>query len=106
MATRAERAHADEQKKGPNKKTIKKAAAKKAHRATPKNPRAKAHAEKKATYALEETGTKRSRKSTRKAANRAKPDAAKTIHQENAASAPKSRARRSSAATKKVRGKS
>jgi hypothetical protein len=46
---------------------------------------------KKATYAFEGTAARRSRKSTRKSANRAKPDAGLTIREEFRKSAPKER---------------
>jgi hypothetical protein len=75
MATRSEQFRADAQRTGKKKKR--------------KNPeakkptRAKSHAAKKATYALEEAGGKRpSRKSSRKSANRAKPDSGLNIREE------------------------
>lgn len=46
---------------------------------------------KKATYAFEGSSGRRSRKSTRKSANRAKPDAAMTIAEEFRANTPKAR---------------
>jgi hypothetical protein len=46
---------------------------------------------KKATYALEETAGRRSRKSTLKSANRSKPDAGMNIREEFRASSPKER---------------
>ena len=48
-------------------------------------------ASKKATYAFEETSGSRSRKSTRKSANRAKSDAPLTIREEFRKSSPKER---------------
>ena len=111
MATRAERAHAEEQKKGPNKKTKKKAAAKKqsanAKKAAAKGSRDKTHAGNKATYALEETPKSKrpSRKSTRKAANRSKPDSALNRTEQHQQGSPEAVARRAGAKRTRVKGK-
>lgn len=72
MATRAEQYRAEQQRTG--KKKVR------SGRSKPGVPegarsRAKPHAAKKATYALEESKGRPTRKSTRKAANRMKPDA-------------------------------
>ncbi len=63
--------------------------------------RAKKHAEHKATYALEETNGKRpSRKSTRKSANRSKPDAALNAREQLQKGSPEQRARKARARMK------
>jgi hypothetical protein len=76
MATRAEQKRADDQRARAAKK--KKPSAKRSKPGIPKAARSrdKKHAAKKATYALETNEGRASRKSTRKSANRAKPDAA------------------------------
>ncbi len=76
MATRSEQFRSESQRKGGAKK-------KRKNPAKTKPTRAKGHAAKKATYALEEKSAKRpSRKSSRKSANRAKPDAALNVREE------------------------
>ncbi len=75
MATRSEQFRAEAQRKSRGKKRT--------GNAKPGKPaRAKKHAEKKATFALEETGGKRSRKSSRKSANRAKPESTLEIREQ------------------------
>jgi hypothetical protein len=86
MATKAERAHAENQRTG--------AAAKRKSKRSSAKKRA-GHTESKATYAREGRDAKgrASRKSTRASSNRAKPDAAMNIREELVMSSPASRAR-------------
>jgi hypothetical protein len=95
MATRSEEYRSNEQRSGrAKKKTAKKATG------TPRS-RAKKHAGRKATYALEDTGSaKPSRKSTRKSANRAKPDASLNVRETLQKGSPESRFRRAKAQAK------
>jgi hypothetical protein len=100
MATRSEQFHANEQRRGETPDDQRRRAA----RSKPGVPltersRAKKHAEKKATYALEETaaGAQPSRKSTRKSANRAKPDTNLTLRESLQKGSPEARYRRASA---------
>ncbi len=75
MATQAEQYHAEEQRTGRGKKV--REGRTKPGTAPKDRSRANKRAGRKATYALEESAGKRpSRKSTRKSANRSKPDAA------------------------------
>lgn len=102
MATRAEQYRAEEQRKGKRKV---RSGRSKPGVPGPKRTRAKKHAAKKATYALEETKGKRpSRKSTRKAANRMKPDAGLNRREELQKGSPENRYEKSAArsATKKT----
>lgn len=105
MATRSQQYRAESERTG--------AAAKKK---TPKRrPKAKGRTRsaeheakaKKATYAAEETNTsaKKSRKSTRKSANRRKPDASLTTREELVKNAPQARAKKSARRASRVRGK-
>jgi hypothetical protein len=93
MATRAEQFRAQEQRRG----GAKKAKRKNTRPSRPGAPhagrqRASKHAARKATYALEESAGKRpSRKSTRKSANRAKPDASFNRREEMQRDAPEER---------------
>jgi hypothetical protein len=107
MATKAERARAEEQRshRAANAKK------KKPHVAE-KKPRKgtwsheKAHAGSKATHALEDTaaGKRPSRESTRGSSNRAKADAAMNVTEETRKGSPTNRARKSRTRVIKVRG--
>jgi hypothetical protein len=98
MPTRSERFKADEERK--------------AQTRTRKNEHTEAeaqapngHVAKKATYARETPRSSRpSRKSTRKSANRARNDAARTIANEQEASSPKARFERKAALDARARG--
>jgi hypothetical protein len=98
MATRSEQTHAEEQRKGPRGSI-------RAGRSKPGVPLAerspdKEHAGRKATYALEaEREGRPSRKSTRKSANRSKPDSGLNIREQLQKTSPEARARKSRAAT-------
>lgn len=99
MATRAETFRAGSERTGTGKKT----SARKPKKGTWSKD--KAHAGKKATHALEAARIGRpSRESTRKSANRSKPDAARNITEEVKYGAPTARARRSGVKTTRVRG--
>jgi len=105
MATRAEQAHANEEKKGMSAKAKKRHAAKIA-RAAKKGPkRPNKAAAKKATFAAEKPAKRASRKSTRASANRAKPEATLEIREEIQKGTPTNLARKSAAKRTKVRGK-
>ena len=106
MATKAEKVHAEEQKHGLTPRAKKRAKAKKtpAQKAAPHENK---HAGAKASYALEapsKTG-RASRKSTRKSANRAKPDTNLTLREERRKRSPDTRARKAKARVSRVRGK-
>jgi len=97
MSTRAEQYRAESQKTGKSK----------SKRARPTRSRSKrrsrtddaAHVSKKSTYALEEGTKKRSRKSTRKSANRSKPDTGLIGRAELVRGTPTARYRRSRASS-------
>ena len=96
MATRAE------EFKSASERTAKPKSGIRAKRSKPGVPtgervKAKKHAQKKATYALEETAGKATRKSTRKAANRAKPDSAFNITEQVKKDSPTARYRKAAA---------
>lgn len=100
MATRSEQFHAEEQRRGESaEERDRREARSKPGAPLSERSRAKKHAEKKATYALEETadGAQPSRKSTRKSANRAKPDANLTLRASLQKGSPEARYRKSSA---------
>jgi len=104
MATKAEQARSDEQRKhgeGRHKSHVSKKKPKKAAWSHDK-----AHAASKATRALEESaaGQRPSRESTRGSANRDKADSALNITEENRKGSPQNRARKSRAKGVKVRG--
>lgn len=86
MATKSEQVHAEEQR---NARTAKAPAPARSKPNAQSNESERAA--KKAAYVLEESMGKPTRKSTRKSANRAKPDAAMTIHQEAAHNTPQAR---------------
>jgi hypothetical protein len=105
MSTRSEKFRADEQRKGP------KAAKPQVQRkrgATPAEKHMKKHAEKSATYAMEpvpEQG-RPSRKSTRKSANRAKPDTNLNLREARQKRSPEQTYRKARAQRTRVRGSS
>lgn len=100
MATRAESFRAQQERSG--KKAKKKKSAKKAPKRKARVTRTAA----KASYALEEHGTKRpSRKSTRGSANRIKPDAGFNITEEVRRGSPERKHDRAAARAKHPRGK-
>lgn len=100
MASRAEEHQAEEQRRNRADKT-------RTGRSKPgvphaKRTKAKKHAQRKATYAIEEGGGRRpSRKSTRKSANRSKPDAALIIREGLVKGSPQSRHRKAMAKSKR-----
>jgi hypothetical protein len=104
MATRSEQFHADEQRTSA--KSHRRAGRTKPGVAPKNRSRAKDHAAKKATYALETTeGDKRpSRKSTRKSANRAKSDSSFNAVEELRKGSPESRFRKDRARAARARG--
>lgn len=95
MATRSEQFRSDAQRTAKPRRRSQKKLRK------PHWSREKAHAGSKATHALEEG---RARESTRSSANRAKPDSALNVTEEVRESAPQSRARRTRAHARRVRG--
>jgi hypothetical protein len=104
MATKAEQWKSEDQRthgKGAHKSHV---AVKKPKKATWSHE--KAHAGAKATHAFEDTapGERPSRESTRGSANRAKADSALNRTEQAKKGSPTSQARRSRAASKKVRG--
>lgn len=104
MATKAQQAHAEAEKKGPNPKRVKKASQKKTAKKAANPNKA---AGKKATFAKETTapGKRPSRKSTRSSANRAKPDTNLVLRSERAKRAPEDAARSTKARATRPRGK-
>jgi len=107
MATKAEQFRS-QQERSPTKRRGK---GRKPHKAQKKPKKGgwsheKHHADVKATHAFEATapGKRPSRKSTRGSANRAKPDAALNINEENRKGAPEQRARRARVKGTTVRG--
>ena len=107
MATKAERARAEAEKKGPKPKRVRKLARRKlgAEKHEHHEPIA---AGKKATYEKEPAppkGKRPSRKSTRAGANRSKPDTNLNLRSERAKSSPKARARAAKGKAIKTRGK-
>src|SRR6186997_2882598 len=97
MATQAEQKHAEDQRRVRRAKT--RAGRTKPGVAPAERSRDKAHAGKKASYALDESSSKRpSRKSTRKGANRSKPDASLNIREALVKGSPEARYRRARAA--------
>jgi len=105
MATRSEQYRANEERSGEVKRAVR------ASRSKPgvppaKRTREKQHAEKKATYAMEPVpeGGRPSRKSTRKSANRAKPDATFNLVEELRKSSPTARFRKARARVRRTGG--
>jgi hypothetical protein len=105
MATRSQQFHAEEERRqgAKNRKRAKANAAPKA-RARSK----KGRTETKAPYALEpeDKGARPSRKSSRKSANHAKPDASFNMVEQLSKTSPEARFRKERARNTKVRGKS
>ena len=106
MATRSERFHASEERAHAKEK---RATAKSEKRTKPgvppaKRSRARTHTEKKATYALEQSVGRPSRKSTRKSANRAKPASSFDIREELQRGGPEASFRKARARTSHPRG--
>src|SRR5262252_5383376 len=98
MATRSEQFRAMQSRRGQSKAARKKRAmSSKPGIAASDRSREKVHAGKKATYALETVTTARpTRKSTRKSANRSKPDAAFNLREELQKGSPQERFRKAS----------
>src|ERR1044072_53536 len=100
MATRSEQFHADTQRRCERDEQRRRRAARSKPGVAPSDrSRSKKHAEKNATYALEEpsNGAPPSRKSTRKSANRAKPDASLNIRESLQKGSPEARYEKSRA---------
>ena len=105
MATRSEQYRAEQQRRG-NRKSARQASRTKPGVAPRDRSRSKAHAGKKATYALDADEKGRpSRKSSRKSANRAKPDASLTISEALRKESPEARFRQARARAVRTRGK-
>ena len=106
MATRSEQHHADEQRhKERESKTNKQGNRSKPGSAPGDRLRSKKHAERKATHALEPDRRGRpSRKSTRKSANRAKPDTNLNLREDLQKGSPEARFRKADAGAGRVRG--
>jgi hypothetical protein len=97
MATKSETFHAKEQRAAANAEPKVRPERSKPGAAPGERTRSKKHAEKKATYALEApTEGRPSRKSTRKSANRAKPDTNLHLRDTRQKTSPEARARRAS----------
>ena len=105
MATRSEQFRANQERKHTKQAPPARSAAPK-HTPTIAQSRRTKHARKKATYALEiaEKGQRSTRKSTRKSANRSKPDATFNLLESFLKGSPESRFRKASAQGKRVRG--
>lgn len=106
MATEAEKFHAKDQRHGIAPKARKRAAAKKTRAEKLGAPHANERAGAKASYAAEappKTG-RPSRKSSRKGANRSKPDTNLNLREERQKSSPEARFRKDSARAVRVRG--
>lgn len=106
MATRSEQHHADEQRKAGAKKAKARVPNSRPGVAPEKRTRAKKHAGRKATYALEQTNPQKrpSRKSTRKSANRAKADTSLNLVEGLRKGSPESRFRKEKARAGRARG--
>lgn len=107
MATRSERARAEQARKGPSPRTIKRALARKtkAERMAAE-PLAPGHAARKATYAREESPASGppSRKSTRAGAHHARNDTSLALREQRAQTSPEARARRAAVERSRIRG--
>jgi hypothetical protein len=105
MATRSEQFRANQERMHPKGVTPTRSAAAK-HTPTNAQSHRTVHAKKKATYALEiaEKGQRATRKSTRKSANRSKPDATFNILESFTKGSPEARFRKTRAQSKRVRG--
>ena len=99
MATRSEQFRATEARHGQSEGAAQRRAARSKPGATSEQrSRSKVHADKKATYALEPaTSGRPSRKSTRKSANRSKPDTAFNLTEQLKKGSPEARFRRARA---------
>ena len=108
MATKAERVHAEEQKHGPTPKAKKRAKAKKTRAEKLSTPHDNVHAAEKASYAREAPAAdgKKTRKSSRSSANRAKPDTNLNLREQRAKASPEARFRKAKARASRVRGSS
>jgi len=106
MSTKAERVHTEEQRHGPTPKARKRAKATKTRAEKLRVPHETKHAGNKASYAQEAPSKvgRASRKSTRKSANRAKPDTNLTLREERLKRAPTNRYRKARARAGRVRG--
>jgi hypothetical protein len=104
----AEQHHADEQRHGArDTKSNKRINRSKPGSAPSERSRSKKHAERKATHALEPDREGRpSRESSRKSANRAKPDTNFNLREELQKGSPETRFRKADAGAGRVRGKS
>jgi hypothetical protein len=103
MATRAEQYHAEAQRtgRGGERKSVVTQGGGRKRKRSP----AKEHAAKKATYALEQpSGRRRSRKSTRKSANRARSDTSFNLREEMQKGSPEQRFRKARARATRARG--
>src|SRR5450631_127454 len=107
MATKAEQFHAEEQRRHAGAKHGKNAHGSKPGTAPKARSNDKKHAGKKATHALEKPvkGKRPSRKSTRKSANRSKPDATFNLQEEQRKTSPTARFRKADARASRVRGR-
>lgn len=107
MATKAEQFHAEEQRRGGGgaRRGKNKSGSKPGSPPRARSPE-KTHAGKKATHALERTakGQRPSRKSTRKSANRAKPDATFNRQEQQRKGSPEARFHKAAARASRVRG--
>ena len=97
MATKSEQFHAEEQQTGNDKAT-------REGRSKPGIPEGDRSRDK--TYALEETSGQPSRKSTRKSANRAKPDASLNLREALQKGSPEAKFRKAKAQGRRVQGSS
>lgn len=98
MATKAEQAHAEVQRRGPAGGRRKLRPGRGKPGTSPRDrSRASKRVAKKATYAFEGGGGRPSRRSTRKSANRAKPDASLNLTEQLVKGSPEARFRRAKA---------
>jgi hypothetical protein len=106
MATRSEQYRAAAERHGEADQSVRKRPSRSKPGSPPaKRARSKKAAGRKATYALEPTRARRpSRKSTRKSANRSKPDTNLTLREGRAKGSPKARARKANAKLVRARG--
>lgn len=106
MATKAQQEHAAEQRHAASDpKRSKRPSRSKPGTAPKKRSRLKKRTERKATYAIEAPREGRpSRKSTRKSANRSKPDTNFNLREQQQKGSPEARFRKSRARTSRVRG--
>ena len=107
MATRAEKEHANKQRRGPTPKAQKRRAARKERREKFESLHPTRHAGAKASYAIERPSKegRASRKTTRDSANRAKPDTNFNLREEMVKGSPESRFRKARTQAARVRGR-